>query len=286
MGVQVTDRYLEVDSRATNGDPQHQASTQTLRALPASTIAAVELGDPSLITSGVTSMIKQFSDIGGVESSCSFGVGVVPAPSAVPLGAPHRKRVLREFARERRRYRALNQQPQSCEPRPVRPPDPLKEIEKATGLQLPGDATTVLGDSLLASYGGLSLQGLPKVAVRTHPADVSAARDVLEKVQTRVGSSSPVPFTDDTSGADLVLATSIDYAHEVEQSGSFGQQAQVALALGDIPGVVETAGYVDLSKILPLVGAVPRDVQALKAVGFWTTLDSGVQRSQLRVVVG
>jgi hypothetical protein len=168
----------------------------------------------------------------------------------------------------------------------VRPPNPLQQIEKATGLQLPGDATTLVGDSLLASYGGLSFQGVPKIALRTHPADLSAAQNVLEKLQTHVGSSSPVPFTGDASGDDLVIATSIDYAHEVEQTGSFGEQPQVALALGDLPAKAAMAGYVDLGKILPLLGSLPRDVLALKAIGFWTATEDGVQRSQLRVLVG
>ena len=281
MGVQVTDRYLEIDSRATDSNPQRQASTQTLRALPASTIAAFEVGDPAPIVSGVTSMLKEFfglpTDLTS-EGACSMSVG--------PLNSgPLTRRQMRAL---RRKAIVRAQRPSACKDTqpPPAPPDPLKEIEKATGLQLPGDATTVLGDSLLASYGGLSLQGMPKVALRTHPSNLSAAQDVLERVQTHVGASSPVPFTDDASGDDLVLATSIDYAHEVEQRGSFGQQSQVALALGEVPGEVETAGYVDLSKILPLLGAVPKDVQALKAVGFWTTLDGGVQRSQLRVVVG
>jgi len=90
------------------------------------------------------------------------------------------------------------------------------------------------------------------------------------------------------SGDDLVVATSQDYEHAVEQDGTLGQQSQAALALGDLPDAVAAAAYVDLSKILPLLGSgIPRDVQALKAIGFWTAAPSGgVQLSQLRVVVG
>lgn len=290
LGVRVADNYVDIDTRSTGAPVQHQASTQSFRTLPASTIATVELGDPSSLVNGMTSMLKAFSGFGGAfASSCSFNTGgaVFPPPSAVPLNVPHRKRILRELAHQRRLLRQSKQQGSSgCAPAPARAPDPLQEIDKATGLQLPGDATTVLGDSLLASYGGLTLQGTPKVALRTHPADLSAAQAVLDKVQNRLGSSSPVPINVDTSGDDLVLATSSDYAHDVEQTGTFGRQAQVALALGDLPDTVSVAGYVDLSRILPLLGSLPRDLLTLKAIGFWTSSEGTVQRSQLRVVVG
>lgn len=286
LGVRVDDRYLELDSRSTGASVQHESSTSTLRALPSSTIAAFELGDPSSLVTGVTAMAKTFSDFGAVGTTCVSTGAAVAIPGAVPMGAPHRRRLMRELAREQRQLqRQSNLSPSRCSTQHVRPPDPLQEIEKASGLQLPGDATTVLGDSLLASYGGLTLHGMPKVAVRTHPADLSAAQAVLDKVRSRLGGAG-VPLTVDTSGDDLVLATSGDYAHDVEQAGSFGEQAQVRLALGDLPSSVGAAGYVDLARILPLLGSVPSDVQALKAVGFWTTLDGSVQTSQLRLVVG
>ena len=285
LGALVTDRYVEVDTRETGAAAQHQTSTNTLRSLPASTMATLELGDPSTMVNGVTSVLTEFfglpTDLSVHMSSCVSGFGPIPS-------RPLSRRQALAFRRKAVRRALTAQRNSKCRDTftPPKPPDPVKEIEKATGLRLPDDATTVIGDSVLASYGGLTLQGMPKIAVRTHPSNLPAAQDVLEKVQTRVGSSSPVPFTDDTSGDDLVVATSIDYAHEVEQTGTFGKQAQVALALGNLPDAVGSAGYVDLGKILPLLGAIPRDVQALKAVGFWTTLDGGVQRSQMRLVVG
>ncbi|HET6816426.1 MAG TPA: hypothetical protein VFH66_04285 [Mycobacteriales bacterium] len=283
IGVRVDDRYLEVDARSTGGPAQHGSSTKSLRALPASTIAAFELGDPSALVTGMTSAMKLFGGFTAPTlSGCSGTVEMVPPASSVPQNLPNRRQILRELARQRRKLH--NASP--CVTRHIQPPDPLQQIETATGLQLPGDAAAVLGDSLLASYGGLTLQGLPNVAVRTHPADLSAAQAVLDKVQSRLPSSAHVPLTVDTSGGDLLLATSSDYVHEVEQTGSFGEQSQVQLALGGLPDTVGSAGYVDLSKILPLLGSVPRDVQALKAVGFWTAVAGGVQTSQLRIVVG
>jgi hypothetical protein len=293
VGVRVADNYVEIDARSTGASAQHQTSTTSLRALPATTIAAVELGNPSALVNAATSMLKGFFGFSTHISVSDCAVAVpesVPPASTVPLNIPHRKRILRELERARHQAQVIPSKSGKARcPRELpmpQPPDPLKQIEQSTGLQLPADATTVLGDSLLASYGGLSLTGVPKVAVRTHPADLSAARAVLDKVQTHLGVTSTFPLAVDTSGDDLVLATSSDYVNDVEQSGSLGEQARVQLALGSLPDAVEAAGYVDLSKILPLLGSLPRDVQALKAIGFWTALDNGVQQSQLRVVVG
>ena len=294
VGVRVADNYVEIDARSTGAKAQHQTSTSSLRTLPATTIAAVELGNPSALVNAATSMLKGFFGFSTHMAVTDCAVAIpesVPPASAVPMNIPNRKQILRQLARTRHKYQVIPGGPMvkaKCPrelPMPT-PPDPLKQIEKSTGLQLPGDATTVLGDSLLASYGGLSLGGLPKVAVRTHPADLSAANAVLDKVQTRLGVTSKFPLAVDSSGKDLVLATSTEYAHEVEQAGSLGDEAQVATALGSLPAAVEAAGYVDLSKILPLLGSLPRDVQALKAIGFWTAEADGVQQAQLRIVVG
>lgn len=264
LGVRVDDRYLEIDSRATSAHAQHQATTDELRALPDSTIATLELGDPSALVTGVTSMLKGFF---ALPTQLSMQTCATPLGGPVPPARSENYGHCDTFT-------------------PPPPPDPLKQIERATGLQLPADATTVLGDSLLASYGGLTLTGTPKVAIRTHPADLSAANSVMDKVQTRLGVTSTFPLAVETSGDDLVLATTTDYAHEVERAGTLGRQTLAALALGDLPHQVAAAGYVDLSKILPLLGSLPRDVQALKAIGFWSAIDGSVQRAQLRVVVG
>src|SRR3954465_9295458 len=231
----------------------------------------------------------------GATTSSSCGITsltpnpAIPPDSAVPLTAPDRRKILRKLHAMRRQNHDSQSTPSACDPQiftPPRPPDPLQQIEDNTGLRLPGDATAVLGDSLLASYGGLSLGGLPKVALRTHPGDLASAQAVVGKGPNHVGSSTGVPLSIDTSGDDLILATSSEYAHEVEQAGTLGEQAQAKLALGDPPAAVSSAGYVDLSKILPLLGFVPRDAQALKAIGFWAAADNGVELSQLRVVVG
>jgi Protein of unknown function (DUF3352) len=287
MGIRVTDRYVEIDMRSTADTAAHQAATAPMRTLPASTIGALEIGDPSSIVTGMTSLAKGFL---GLPTELSLSPGscsgfIVQPPPARPTTRRQALRLKNRLLRQAMR-RAHDNAQCAAKFAPPPPTDPLAEVAKQTGLNLPGDATTVLGDSLLASYGGLSLAGLPKVALRTHPADLSAAQAVLDKVQARLGSSSPVPLAVDPSGDDLVLATSSDYAHEVEQTGTLGEQPQVQLALGQLPDAVGSAGYLDLSKILPLIGALPRDLRTLTAIGFWTALDRGVQTSQMRIVVG
>src|SRR3954447_8279463 len=276
LGARVADRYVEVDTRSTANNTQHQASTAQLRALPNSTIGALELGDPSSLVSGATAMAKSFmalpGDFGTMSSGSCTITSVAPVP-ALPLNSGHltRKQALRLKRRLIRQAMRAPRPVTKCSNTvtpPPRPVDPMQHIERETGLRLPGDATAVVGDSLLASYGGLSFGGLPKVAVRTHPADLSAAQSVIEKLKNRLGSSTGMPLATDTSGDDLILATSSDYAQQVEQKGALGEQAQAQLALGELPDAVASAGYVDLSKILPLLGAVPKDVQALKAIGF------------------
>ncbi|HET7530352.1 MAG TPA: hypothetical protein VFJ98_05270 [Mycobacteriales bacterium] len=300
VGIRVDDRYVELDSRSTGAGDSAGASTAQLRRLPATTIAAVELADPGKLVTGVTSMVGSFLSIpsgplpepGLASGGSSTGCVVVPPvrPRAIPRNAPHRREILREMRLLRRQARQGHNHP--CDfPRPLRlpkPPDPMAQIKDATGLSLPGDATTVLGDSLLASYGGLGFDGVPKVALRTHPADLSAAERVMSRVQGKVAAATGLQLAVEPSGDDLVVATSQDYEHAVEQEGSLADQALARLALGSVPDAVASAGYVDLSKILPLLGSgIPRDVQALKAIGFWTAAPSGgVQLSQLRVVVG
>jgi hypothetical protein len=90
-----------------------------------------------------------------------------------------------------------------------------------------------------------------------------------------------------TTNGDLVLATSPSYGQDIAKGGDLGGQDQAKAALGDMPSAVDVAGYVDLGRIWPLVGAgVPAAVTHLHAVGFWAATDGAVQTGQLRIVFG
>src|SRR3954447_17259598 len=150
IGVRVADRYVEFDSRSTDTTAQHQASTSQFRELPASTIGALQLGDPSSLVSAGLTMAKSFMSLPGdigVTTSGSCGItSVTPIPaippdSAVPLDAPYRRKILRKLRAMRQQNRDTQNATPSCDAeefRAPRPPDPLKQIEDNTGLRLPG----------------------------------------------------------------------------------------------------------------------------------------------------
>ena len=128
---------------------------------------------------------------------------------------------------------------------------------------------------------------VPKLAVRTHPTETTRATAAAHRLQAALAHSTGLPLVVDAHGGDLVIATTQAYAHAVEGSSGLGRQALARLALGAVPPQVSVAVYVDLTKILPLVGAgVPPDVRSLKAIGFWAGSTGSVQQVQLRVVVG
>ncbi len=167
------------------------------------------------------------------------------------------------------------------------PTDPLDTVTSVTGLDLPADLATLLGDRAVVAYGGLRVDGLPDVAVRTHPGDLAAAQAVAETLRSHLSDASIADLGVQTTGGDLVVATSADYAGRVAAAGDLGDQPQVRTALGDLPDEVSVAGYADLDRIWPVFGSgVPADVRHLKAVGFWATSTGDIQHLQLRLVVG
>jgi hypothetical protein len=175
--------------------------------------------------------------------------------------------------------------PEFCGPPPT-PVDPLKEFARATGLSLPDDATTILGDRAVIAFGGLQIAALPDVAIRSHPGDLAAAQGLADTLSDHIAGNTGINIGIQAAGADLVLATSQSYAGKVAGTGSLGEDEQFKAAMGDVPGSVAAAGYADLSRIWPLVGVDETDdVHHLAAVGFWADLAGDVQTAQIRLVV-
>lgn len=309
VGVRVTGDYVEVDSRSIGRPAGHQSDSSSLTALPASTIAAVELGDPAALVSGATNALRGFLSFQALPTHLSrlpvpalpssgpcMGHGPVPPATTVPRDLPHRRALLRELRQLRRHHndpgcsRMFRVHPPGMHAfHPPAEVDPLARLRATTGLDLPADATTLLGDSVVVSYGGVDLGAgvVPKVAVRTHPADLAAARAVADRLQQRLSSSRGMDISVGTVGSDLLLATTSGYAADVEHGIGFGDQDQVRLALGGLPSHVTAAGYVNLADVLPLLGShLPADLVHLKAAGFWSTGDGDVQTSQLRLIIG
>jgi hypothetical protein len=104
------------------------------------------------------------------------------------------------------------------------------QVEKETGLRLPEDVVTLLGDSFSISVGGDAPADLDKVQ---SPADVPAGylvrgdeakvKDVVDRLQKSTGVRiEDLPATFDTADGKAVLATNPDYAKQLLGKGSLG----------------------------------------------------------------
>jgi hypothetical protein len=312
LGVHVTDTVAELDARSVGQSSTTSAPATMLTTLPSGTIGAFEVGDPGAVVDAVTPLIKVFGSFAsGPAMSMCYGSSAVPVPSAVPglsprslrrqlsaalpPGTAHRRALIRHGLRNyhkaltqaRHRRAGIVPMPQ-CTSGPSQPPsDPLAQIQKFFGISFPDNVKTVLGDRAVVAFGGLELAGLPDVAIRTHPTDLSAAQSLANTLSSTLSSSTPVHIDVSTAGDDLVLATSPTYGQEIAKAGDLGGQDAAKAALGDIPADVGVAGYVNLSRVWPLIGAgVPAGVQHLHAIGFWASTAGDVQTAQLRVVFG
>jgi hypothetical protein len=302
LGAHVTDDVAQLDLVSFGTPAARTAPATLLSQLPASTVGAVEIGDPGPAVAQVTDLLRAFDDFGvSAQESCAQFVPSLPQvmPKVrVPKGIPHRRAILREMRQAR--HRALAEARAGATANGsgglasagtctvgTTSPSPLQAFRQATGLSLPGDVQTVLGTGAVVAFGGLHLTALPDVAVRSQPRDLPAAQALADRLRARLSAQHLVDLGVQSAGGDLVLATSPGYAEQVAQGGTFGSQPQVQKALGALPAQVSAAGYEDLSRLWPLFSDhVPADVRHLKAVGFWSDSRGALQHLQLRLVVG
>jgi hypothetical protein len=265
-GIRFADNYAQLDVLQIGAAAPSTSASSRLTDLPAGTIGALEIGDPGPLVDGVTALLKTFAGFGGVSVNACASTGNLGPASAQPGG----------YSSDL-----------SCSFDPPPPLDPFEEFTKATGLTLPDDVKALLGDGTVIVYGGVELGGLPDVAIRSHPTNLAAARDLAQRFADTVERATGFHVVVETAGDDLVLASSSSYAESIRAKGSLGDQRRATTALGDIPAEVAVAGYIDLSRIWPLAGGdVPAEVRHLEAIGFWGDVAGAVQHLQLRVVVG
>ena len=108
--------------------------------------------------------------------------------------------------------------------------DPLDVLEQQTGLRLPEDLISVLGDSFSVSIGGDAPADLDAVQEPSElplgylvRGDDAAVKDVVDRVEQRSGVRlEDLPATFDSGDGKAVLATSPDYAQELLTKGSLG----------------------------------------------------------------
>lgn len=311
LGVHITDTIAQIDMRSVGATATGTAPSSMLTSLPTGTIGAVELGDPGSVVDALTPVIRIFGSFSGSSTTCFGSAPAMPMPSgvpqpslkslrrqmtaAIPPGTAHRRALIRRALRNYRE--AMRRAHQSsgvivgsddnCTTEPAPPTDPFAEIQKFLGISFPDDVKTVLGDRAVVAFGGLELAGLPDVAIRSHPSDLSSAQTLANTMSSTLSSSTPVDIDVSTAGDDLVLATSSAYGQEIAKSGDLGGQSAVQTALDGMPTSVNIAAYADLSRVWPLLGEhLPSGLQHLHAVGFWSATAGNVQTAQLRVVFG
>src|SRR3954452_234223 len=246
FGVRATKTYAEIvaqsiDSSSPSAGP---VSSDMLKQLPDATIGGAEIASPGKIVAAGWGVVSGLFGMAESASASSSG--------NVTLGRPA--------------------------PRPL---SPIDQIEKATGLRMPGDAETLLGSAMVIAYGGLQGQGMPKVALVTRPANLTTARALAEHSRDVIGRNTPVQLSVGARGSDLVLATTDDYRRAVETGGRLGAQPGFTQAMGDVPDRVAFAAYVNLADVVPLLSHGQRDVDRLAGLGIWASSD----KFQLRLVV-
>ena len=318
LGVHVTDTIAQLDVRSVGGLTTKSAPASMLTELPAGTIGAIELGDPGSVVDAVTPLVRIFGALGSESgmTSCYGSSSAVPVPPtvpglspqslrrqlrmAVPPGTPHRRALIRAALRHYHKALArarhnnsgaysstLDLNPDECTSTAPAPTDPFAEIQKFLGINFPDDVKTILGDRTVVAFGGLEIAGIPDIAIRSHPSDLTTAQSLASTLSSTLATETPVTVDVSTAGDDLVLATSSTYGAEIAKTGSLGEQEQAKTALAGMPDNVNVAVYVDLSRIWPLLGDdVPDGIRHLRAVGFWAASTGNVQTAQLRVVMG
>ena len=250
LGLHATKTYAELVAQTIDSSSAATGgvSADMLTNLPNSTIAAAEIASPGKIVSGA------WTALDGI-----FGARAAFACSPRAVGCP-----------------------------PVTPPATASisdQVEKATGLHLPGDAETLLGSAMVIAYGGLEGQGLPKVALVTRPANLSDARALAEHSREVITRSVPIPLSVGSRASDLVVATSDAYRSTVEAGGHLGGESGFTDAMGTLPDTVGFAAYVNLADIVPLFSHGQPDLDRLSGLGIWTGRVGSGDRLQLRLVV-
>jgi hypothetical protein len=230
-GLRVDDHSVQFDLIQRSGRVGRTSTSDLIRHLPDSTLAAVEIADPG-------GVVRR----GSAAFTAALGM----------LGT-----------------------------------DPLKELNAATGLTLPGDVETLLGSRAVFAYGGLSFTGVPKIALRSRPDDPAAATGVAARLGAFLHRSVSLNLTTKAVGDDVVMATTGAFADAVASTGSLGRQQRFADAMAGLPDSVAFAAYADLASFVPLVnsGQSP-DLDHLKAIGLWAGAVAGHAAMRIRLVVG
>jgi hypothetical protein len=182
--------------------------------------------------------------------------------------------------------------------------DVATDIEKHTGLDLPEDLQTLLGEAVIVSLGGDAPASLEDVrAIDDVPAgvvihgDAQRIKDIIATAEDHLGMHlSDIPLVVEGSGDKVAIGTSKGYAEELLRGGDLGSQDRFRDA---VPDAERAAGilFVDFdsgwgSTVADLVAGdegqtsgeeVRGDVAPLRAAGFSSWEDGDVSHALLKI---
>lgn len=177
----------------------------------------------------------------------------------------------------------------------------LTQMEAETGLELPEDLQTLLGEGLAVVLGGDAPKSLAQV---TNPADVPAGillkgdaagmRKVLDKVEKGTGMQlAQLGVATRDNGDKLALATSDGFANKLLKKGSLGDQAGFASVVPEA-GKSTSLLYIDFdsswvdallgtAKDMGAPASVEANVKPLKGFGISTWSEGDTFRALLKL---
>lgn len=156
----------------------------------------------------------------------------------------------------------------------------LRSVERSTGLVLPDDLTTLLGDDLVVAVDAADLVTSPAYGVRVL-ADPAASASLVDRVSPAVArATGGYGLVVEATTDGWVLASDRRYADQlVSGDGGFADQPQVRAALPDLGGAAYV-GYLDLDALVELLAQGGEDdaaafVTPLRALGVTATNEGG-----------
>ncbi|MFF0310203.1 DUF3352 domain-containing protein [Streptosporangium sp. NPDC004379] len=165
----------------------------------------------------------------------------------------------------------------------------VAQIQQQTGLALPADLVTLLGENLTVALDANGLtDNQPRVGARitTDPAKAQAVLGKLEKALSQSGT--PMQLGKVAGDGVFTVASTQEYATALSKDGELGDSESFKQAIPD--GDKATfALFADLNKIEPLYlksmqGEEKANLQALRAVGLSGTASGDEMTFSLRVL--
>ncbi|WP_244927602.1 DUF3352 domain-containing protein [Nocardioides sp. W7] len=172
----------------------------------------------------------------------------------------------------------------------------LQELEDASGLSLPEDAETLLGDSAALAVGGdldpeeLFSSGDPSglpLALKVL-GDPDEVESVLDKIRPQLGSAGDL-LGSSSEGDAIAIGPDSDYREEVLGDGGLGDSESFESVVPDSDDVSAVL-FLDLDKIASLIiegmgddDELTANLGPLDALGMSAWEEDGVMRARLRI---